>query len=388
MEYKQLQKLIEYLDFYYMNDNEFRNDNFSKSELLSKMEMDWIIQIYKQSKTKKKYYLDKDNIYIYSWDNRKGDKWTATSLKNLFERQDNMIIFIQFWLNWYDIKNINLSSINKISHTSKGLEGKIVWTFNQSNINKITLWLDNNKNNIIPIFDLYKKDLNEKTFNGILSAIKENNRQIKPRNVDIINLETNEINDIILTHYDYLEYEKLLELIDIKLNLFNNKDKILEIFNKWQGAKKRWTLIEELLTWKNTKNNFEDLLLELEDMDIFINIKTTDFSITTNSSPVWFNINKLFKSYKQTIINNKKFLFFYLFIHKNETGIIEFKIANFLDISLINSYKIQNTWWSRNENSKWNTQISWFKKCYPNINNNINKEKALSFCNEMNKSDL
>jgi len=68
-------------------------------------------------------------------------------------------------------------------------------------------------------------------------------------------------------------------------------------------------LIEELLVGKDTKNVFEDLFIKSKYYDIHVNIKTSNFLNNSNSSPTWFNIKKLIKSYNKTY-SKIEYLFF------------------------------------------------------------------------------
>lgn len=208
-----------------------------------------------------------------------------------------MFIFIKLFTDTFDIVNINLTNIIKVSQTSTWLSiNKIKGIPLQTNVVRQHNWIINNKNNLNYFYELHKKELKEKWLTQILTRIIDETNNIKPTHVDNVKLTKYEIEKLIETHYSLNEH--ILNKIekDLVYNKFIKwKEKqILEAFSKDFASKTIWSRIEEIICGKDTKNNFEDLLIELDDNNIYINIKSTDLLIAKNSSSAEYNVNKLF----------------------------------------------------------------------------------------------
>jgi len=299
--------------------------------------------------------------------------------------KSNFFISYQIWKDNTEIQSMNLSFIKKVSHSSRKLtKHRIIGSIVIPNIKKIIDNVENNKTNILngKIIQIWKDKFSKSSDNEYIDKIIEESHKIKWTTRKKINISNDIIDKIIK---DNILIEQKINKTKIYEQYLDGKiEKIKEIFDKELWAKDLWTEMESLLLSKETDNKFADdsinINIDWEDTKVLINLKASMFTQEHNMSvPNMFNINKFEEEIINTYNQNKRFCYYFLFVYQNQ-WIINYKLVNLFDTTLVDNYIIDERHGWKWENAKWSIQIRSFTSALiEKANWEINEQKIKDF---------
>jgi len=358
------------------------NDHINKRNIIKELEKNGIIEKIRWSI----YKIQGIDVLIRFSDIKKSRANVVMALRKIvWYGKSNFFISYQIWKDNTEIQSMNLSFIKKVSHSSRKLtKHRIIGSIVIPNIKKIIDNVENNKTNILngKIIQIWKDKFSKSSDNEYIDKIIEESHKIKWTTRKKINISNDIIDKIIK---DNILIEQKINKTKIYEQYLDGKiEKIKEIFDKELWAKDLWTEMESLLLSKETDNKFADdsinINIDWEDTKVLINLKASMFTQEHNMSvPNMFNINKFEEEIINTYNQNKRFCYYFLFVYQNQ-WIINYKLVNLFDTTLVDNYIIDERHGWKWENAKWSIQIRSFTSALiEKANWEINEQKIKDF---------